>query len=1252
LSRLSLHTLAVPLGIAIAGSFVTVPALAGPAASDDDAVKYQRPSGKIATKNTLDTRVKAAQKQAALERDKHVEMIDAESYAKDRVATSEDVADAQILKLRQLISITERSAPELPELLLRLADLHLEKNTYFQRQADALHEPIYANQQAGRKAKAQQLTAQQKRLDAQARAASGKAVEVYDALVGSGSFAKYKRLDEAIYFQAFELGELGRESEMQTAYLRLLREHPTSQYIPNALLSFADFYYGKNRIDEALALYQKIIDGYPDSPVFAYALYKQGWCYLNPVGTAEPAYAKSLDRFVKTIAATLEGRAGNERNAMQLRRDARRDLVRAFVHAGRPSRAWEFFGTVGDGPKPAEDMSRKMMELLAAAYFGEGQYVESSAIYKQLEESFAGDPAVCDWQSKVVVNALATDDKEIQWVETERLAAQWSSYKDGKHSAPVKKACRNAARDTIAQMATVWHDEADKTRKPSTYALAEQAYRAFGTHFPQDKDAYELGFYYADLLWQQADLAYRRGDKASRALGREKFRAAHAEFQRTLARKPTGKHTRDAAFAQMLALKNALDYDETAGGNKSCKTNTEGVCVYEKRTGRRRDVGRDTRTDVAGDYPETEYTAAEAEMIGAYDVYQKYVKDAKDPELPKIVYHRLRLMMEHNRFAEAEPLAIDLATDFDGTIYSAWAAEMLVDMLTIAWTDQARDAAGTQAAGHALEAWGRKLQTMKLWKHEHADRLRERMPTLLAGIGWRDAIAEQEKGKAGDAQGYKNCANRFVDVWNEFEGHPEGDILLFNAARCFEAALLVGRSIEMRKELLARYPESTKFQQTLKELGEGYQGIALYDKAAASFESYATKYPRESFAPEALNNAYLFRIGLGQQEQAAADLGRYEDIYRKSDVANAARVFWSKHDLLQDDEQRLAHAREYLSTYAGKGGLDRQVVAEATIGQILWRQSCPKSLAFDSCITVKRARATTGEQERKHAEALRARIRRGRKRDTGPRYCGTDTQAIITVHARDHKRADQAMAHFDTVARLAAKQPSVPADDNVRTVAYRDAVGMAAIYAADRKYEQYLALAIPEGLYFGASELAWQRSAGGRLARAYEQALAREQDSAKRFIAWYTKKDALAAELVGRYQGAAAAGSPHWTLAGAARAALVSRNFADQMYRAPVPDNLRSEEQVDAYCDELAVRYGDPLNARAKTALEYCLARSTEFQFFNEFSRMCEQELQQGDAEGYPATHEVFSSSSFTAIRMDSVGVQLGGPAPGTTPRR
>ncbi|MCA9704336.1 MAG: hypothetical protein KDK70_00645 [Myxococcales bacterium] len=1201
-------------------------------------VRYDRQSSKVKTKNTLDTKFKKAEEQAAKEKKRQVDMLSADDFAKRKEAAAREVADDQIMLMKSLLDEAGPNSPEYPEYLFRLADLFLDKKAYFDLQSGALYDKIYDAQDKGKNAEAKQLQERQKKFDSQSKKASADAVKVYSALVNKPQFAKYKRMDEALYFYAFELGQLERESEMQEAYLRLIREYPQSKYIPNAYLSFADFYYGKNQIPEALQLYQKIVDGYQDSPVYAYALYKMGWCYLNPVGTGEPAYDKSLDKFVATIKATLEGRAGSEANAKQLRRDARRDLVKAYVHAAKPSKAWEFFTKVGNGPKKNENMSRKMMELLAAAYFGEGMYVESTATYKKLQEVFDGDAMECQWQAAIVVNALATDDKEIQWKETEQLGKYWDEYKDSKFKKTTKKKCRDEARDTMIQMATVWHDEAEKTRLPATYALSEDAYRAFMKFFPKDKDAYEMNFYYAEILWAQAANAYNSKDRKTQEVGLAKFREAHDEFVRVLERKPDGKYTQDAAYAQMLAMKNHLEYDETGGRGKACKMDTDGTCVYREKEKKKKKVTKDTQTDTATEFPETPYSSEEEQMLGAYDIYQKYVKKKNDKELPKIQYHRAKLMMEHNKFEEAKPITIELIEKFDGTIYAAWASAMLIDLLTIRWSDKNNTPEQTIKASEELEKWALAIQDKKLWSHKESEDVREAVPTLLAGIRWKKAEAYQEQGRQGDREGFVRCGQEYANIYNDYATHNRADTLLFNSARCFEAAYLIGNAVRARKALLDNHADSQHYQQTLRELGENYMAIAYYKDAAERFEQYADKYKKDDYSSEALQNAYLFRLGLGDESKAAEDMNLYEGLYKRKDPKTAAKIFWSKHALLDSDEQRIKHARDFIKTYGNKGGTDRRVVAEAAIGQILWRQSCEKELLYDSCLTIKRQKATAGEETRKKASKLRSKGKKGKKQDDIPKFCGSATQGIITVHRRDKKLADQAQSHFVTALKLSSKKPSIPEDDKGRIEDYRNAVGMSMVYKADKDYEEYLKINIPEGLDFFNED--WKKGSGvPQWERQWKKQQEIVEDSKKRFQDFYQTKIKMSDDLAKAYADVKGSGSPFWILAAAARAAIVHQNFADQLYRAEVPKTLKTEEMYFAYCDALA-EYAVPREEAAVGAFTYCLERSTEYQFFNQFSDMCQEELQQRKPDEYPATNEMFGRSIYTDSRLDVVGVQ------------
>ena len=1225
---------------------------------DKSNVRYDRSSKKTKAQsdllNTKFTEQKAAEEKR---RQRGVQMMEGAQFgASQRKAVEQEMADKQIEFLKRLIKTTEPNDPEYPDYLFRLADHYLEKKAYFDLQAGSLYEKIYDAEDAKKGKLANQLKEQQKRHQKDAKEASQGAARIYAALVDNPQFATYKRMDEALYYYAFELGELGEEQKMQAAYQRLINDHPNSPYIANAYLAFADYYFGKGEIGNAVRLYERVTQ-FKDSPVYAYALYKLAWCHLNPIGEFEARYDKSLNYFVATIQATKEGRAGSEANGKQLRRDARRDLVRAYVHASKPSKAWDFFEKVGNGPGNDENDARKMMELLANQYFGDGQYPESTFIYKELQKLFPEDPMTCDWQGKIVVNTLATDNKEVQWTETENLGKYWTKFEKADVKKAVKKQCHDNALNTMKQMATVWHDEAEKTKLPRTYELAENAYGVFLGTFPGDKDGYELQYYYAELLWSLATTNYNSKDKDERAKGLEYFKKAHDQFVKTLELDPEGKYTVDAAYAQMLAMKNYLEYDETGGKKKSCELNSEGVCIYREDKKKKPKKDKDTKVDAENDYPESDYTDEEKQMLGSYDIYVKYVKKKDDKELPKIMYHRAKLMMEHNKFAEAAPLLKEMITKFDDVkeaqIYAAWCSAMLVDLLTIRWLDKSNNPTQVIEASDELQEWATKLQGMKIWNHPENTAVREAVPTLLAGIGWKKGMAYRDAGAAyvngeegGDPKGFEKCAAQFIQVFNEHEDHDRADTLLWNAADCSDAAYQVGQAIQIRKAMLDRFPDSEHAKDTLHFLAESYQAVAYYADSAQRYEEFAEKYAKDDRADNALQNAYLFRLGLGEEKKAKEDLSKYESIYKKKDIKQAAKIFWSEHDLLNSEGAKRSHAEQYLKTYSTKGGLDRAVVAEAVIAQIDWRRSCDEPLLYDSCLTITRTRVLSGveaiekrkKMEEKAKKAAENEKEGDKKRFRPPKRCGSPTQGVITVHKRGKKRADAAQARFKKILKMVGKSKvEIPAEDVKRAEDFKNAWAMSMVYIADAKYEDYLTIEMPEELDFAVDD--WRKDSGvPSWEKKYAEQVKKAEDSKKRFGDFFEKKVKTATELKEQYAEVKGTGSPYWVLAASARTASVLQNFADQLYRADVPQNFRTQEQVWAYCDALADQ-AQPVQDEALGAYTYCIERSTEYQFFNEFSRLCEEEMQQRDAEKYPATNEMFGVSIYTASRIEKVGV-------------
>ena len=217
--------------------------------------------------------------------------------------------------------------------LFRLSDHYLEKKAYFDLQAGSLYEKIYDAEDNNKKDHAKQLKAASRprtMRDAKESSETGGRASTR-RWSATPKFATYKRMDEALYYYAFELGELGEEPKMQAAYQRLINDFPNSPYIANAYLAFADYYFGKGEIGNAV---RSTSASSRSRTARSTPTRSTSWRGVTSTRSA------TVDARVRQSASTTssrpsprtkEGRAGREANAKQLRRDARRDLVRAYV---------------------------------------------------------------------------------------------------------------------------------------------------------------------------------------------------------------------------------------------------------------------------------------------------------------------------------------------------------------------------------------------------------------------------------------------------------------------------------------------------------------------------------------------------------------------------------------------------------------------------------------------------------------------------------------------------------------------------------------------------------------------------------------------------------------------------------------------------------------------------------------------------------------------------------------------------------
>ena len=113
--------------------------------------------------------------------------------------------------------------------------------------------------------------------------------------------------------------------------------------------------------------------------------------------------------------------------------------------------------------------------------------------------------------------------------------------------------------NTLRELATVWHKEAQKTNNKDTYALAQYLYKEYLTRFPKEKDVYQMTFYYAELLFKLGS----NGDN-------QQYCDAAPIYTKVvkLDPQPTAKYLKDAAYAAVISWKNCLSVDDSGAATR------------------------------------------------------------------------------------------------------------------------------------------------------------------------------------------------------------------------------------------------------------------------------------------------------------------------------------------------------------------------------------------------------------------------------------------------------------------------------------------------------------------------------------------------------------------------------------------------------------------------------------------------------------------------------------------------------------
>jgi tetratricopeptide (TPR) repeat protein len=802
----------------------------------------------------------------------------------------------EIASLQKLIQLGG-GAEEMPGWYFRLAELLWEEAQYYFFQSGRADDRIIA---AGKDAAlVQRLRAEKAENDERSRRHQDQAIALYKAVVAK--YPRFPRMDEVLYFLGETLTKRDRfDEDGLKAYRALIKRFPQSRFVPDAWMAFGEYYFERANKGDRTGNLHRALEAYRNaasdqtSAVYGYAKYKQAWVHYNLGQWSE---ALELFREVIFFGEMPTSTVPADRK-LALVREARKDYVRTYSHVGSAEGALEEFRRVG-----GENGWWDMLKSLAGIYFDEGKDRDAIVIYARLIRERPVSPEAPFFQSHIVTSAARLGNKGAAVQQAHVFVKllkdiEASSGNDEK----TRKALGDARRDaenTLRTLSVQYHNEWKKTRDEPVAGYAAAVYQDYLDVFPDSKTAYEMRFFYAELVYALGDFEKAGAEYEKVALQDVKALETKAGPGQE-ARKP-GKFFKDALENTVFA------YDLVA------KKLDEG----EKRQ------PSDPRKKLA-------MAPARLKLVEACERYLRW--QPKGDRWVEIAYKAANIYYRHNDFGRASDLFTRIALDHPDHELSGYSANLVLDAYNLLgdWRN--------------VNGWAKRF-----YRNEALVRVHPGLKDDLAKVIEQSAfkvIEEYER-----ARDHEAAADAYLAFAKDWPASKLAPTALYNASVDLGRAHRLDRAIQVREALQERFPDDALAAKCLYENAEAFEAIAEFEKSADAYERYfagwlrgkgpgaPVRHPKakkggravaaaraapvaagayeEKKAQDGIINAAVFRAGLRQWAKAEAASRAYLETWPNG--ADASRITLSLADLYAkqgETRKELEQLAEYQARYA------------------------------------------------------------------------------------------------------------------------------------------------------------------------------------------------------------------------------------------------------------------------------------------------------------------------------------------------
>ena len=409
------------------------------------------------------------------------ELINYKKYYEEERSRLEQERSAFRAKGIQDLEAFVRSHPEsnvLDKVIFRLAELNFEaaQNDYLIAQEE------YGNQLE------QYDAGQLSTVPTEPKKDYSRSVNLYQSIIDD--FPQSALQDDAYYNIGFLNEDLGNKDEAVLFYEKFLEEFEDSEYVPDVLMRYAEYYFNPpvNQIERAIEIYKQVLN-FEHDPKYDEALYRLGWSYykLNDFPNAISYFTYLADDIEHSAKYDPENRVTNP----SLKEESIEYIGISFLDYNGVEGAERYLKEIG-----GRTYGIKILKTIGDAYMDVKEEYESAIdAYEALLKLYPFSAEAPVVQAKIAEAYRFLENDEQTYLMRKKLfslynenSEWWEKVTDEDARRKAAQFCEHAMRSNVNMLL----DLANEDNNLNLYEQAVNDTREYLAIFPEDTNAVKM----------------------------------------------------------------------------------------------------------------------------------------------------------------------------------------------------------------------------------------------------------------------------------------------------------------------------------------------------------------------------------------------------------------------------------------------------------------------------------------------------------------------------------------------------------------------------------------------------------------------------------------------------------------------------------------------------------------------------------------------------------------------------------------